>query len=564
MHPLLLFVLLLAWTTTPVNAQLPDAGSAIVDRPSAEPLPVPGFAPPTEPDSGLEKPKIREEPPSFAPRGGPAITVRKFRFEGNTVVTEEELQAIAQPFVGVPIGAADLEELRFRLTKLYVDNGYVNSGAILPDQPFIDGILTYRLIEGELDEIRIDGNGRLRPGYIRNRLRLGLGKPLNINNLQESFQMLLLDPMIDRLNGNLVPGPEPGKSELDLQVTRSKSFELSIIGDNHRPPSTGAEEARAEGVIRNLTGFGDILSFSLRRSDGATDITTGFSIPVTTRDTRLLLQYRTSDSTVVEEPLEDADIDSDFYSFDVGVEHPVWRTLNRNLTLGARFAVRRNKNQLLSRPFSFSPGEENGRSKVSVLRLSQEFVDRRPKQVFAARSTLSFGLDVFGATHHGGDLPDGQFFAWLGQAQYVRRVLDNGAEIVLRSDLQLADDKLLPLEKIALGGANTVRGYRENELVRDQGVIASIEFRYPLFSSPTYGTLQIAPFVDIGFGWDKDKDFPTDNRELQSVGVGLRYSLPPRLTAELYWGHDLKSAPSREDHNLQDDGIHFRLALTMF
>jgi hypothetical protein len=101
--------------------------------------------------------------------------------------------------------------------------------------------------------------------------------------------------------------------------------------------------------------------------------------------------------------------------------------------------------------------------------------------VIAARSTFSLGVDALGATVNGGPVPDGQYLAWLGQFQWVRRFDDRGDQFVFRTDLQLAEDPLLPLEQFAVGGASTVRGYRENQLVRDNGFVTSAELRIPTF-----------------------------------------------------------------------------------
>ena len=59
------------------------------------------------------------------------------------------------------------------LTLHYVNNGYVNSGAVIPDQTVADGVITFDIIEGELTRIDLEGNKWFRDGYIRKRLALG-------------------------------------------------------------------------------------------------------------------------------------------------------------------------------------------------------------------------------------------------------------------------------------------------------------------------------------------------------------------------------------------------------
>lgn len=78
--------------------------------------------------------------------------------------------------------------------------------------------------------------------------------------------------------------------------------------------------------------------------------------------------------------------------------------------------------------------------------------------------------------------PDGKFFTWSGQFQWAWRLPYWDSEVLFRSDVQLASEALLSLEKLPVGGANSVRGYRENQLVRDNGWLSSLEptFRTPL------------------------------------------------------------------------------------
>ncbi|MFP4347760.1 MAG: ShlB/FhaC/HecB family hemolysin secretion/activation protein [Desulfococcaceae bacterium] len=532
--------------------------------PSEERPALPEFLP-ESPEKGLELPPVPEgktrQPGRFS------FELKGIDLEGNTVFSDENLTEVAESFIGKQVTLADLEEIRYRITRRYVDAGYVNSGAVLkPDQRVENGRVTYLVIEGRLDEISITGAGRLRPRYVQNRLRSDPERPFNTQELQERFQLLLQDPLIDRMNGSIRPGMEPGEAMLDLEVTRSRPYALRLIADNHRPPSTGAERITAAGSVWNLTGFGDRLDASFGISEGADEWAAAFTIPLNAMDTRLSLRYLKSDSSVIEEPLDDVDIESETETGEIQLMHPILRNLRRSFEVGATLAVRESKTWLLDEPFSFTEGAENGKSQVTALRLIGSFVDRTSETALALRSTFNFGLDLFGATQHGGDRPDGQFFSWLGQAQYARRISPRLGQLIFRGDIQIAEDELLTLERIAVGGVHTVRGYRENELVRDSGYILSLEWRYPLFRQLTGGghehLLQIAPFMDFGAAWNKGESIHEDC--LHSVGVGLLWSFSPWANAELYWGHDLESASDPEDYDLQDDGIHFLVSIDLF
>ncbi len=169
-----------------------------------------------------------------------------------------------------------------------------------------------------------------------------------------------------------------------------------------------------------------------------------------------------------------------------------------------------------------------------------------------------------------GDLPDGKFFAWLGQVQWVRRLWDTDNQVLVRSELQWAADPLLPLEQLGVGGASTVRGYRENLLVRDRGFVGSIEFRFPVFrlplpfitQEPEDGQVQLATFYD--FGWSENVEEPSpDPRTISSAGLGVRWDPHPKIHGELYWGFAFRKV-NTEEKGLQDHGIHFALDVALF
>ncbi len=208
----------------------------------------------------------------------------------------------------------------------------------------------------------------------------------------------------------------------------------------------------------------------------------------------------------------------------------------------------------------------DGKSDVTALRLPLEWLDRGRDQVLAFRSTFSIGVDLLGATENvGADVPDGRFVAWLGQAQLARRFGDGEHQLIARADVQLTADPLLPLEQLAVGGIDTVRGYRENVLVRDWGWIASLEYRWPLLTlqvpflsrDPRDGVVFLAPFIDAGGGWNRERSTP-DPEVIYSVGAGLLWSPAPNLGAEVYVGIPLEQVDEPEDEGLQDLGVHFR------
>src|SRR6266571_1296211 len=146
------------------------------------------------------------------------VLVRQIRIVGNTVFPMEKLLEVTQRYVNRELATEDLEALRIELTRLYIDAGYINSGAIIPDQKLSEGVITLQIIEGELSTIEISGTTWFRDSYIRNRIALGAGPPLNIVALQERLQFLQQDERIARLAAELRPGVQRGESALLVKV----------------------------------------------------------------------------------------------------------------------------------------------------------------------------------------------------------------------------------------------------------------------------------------------------------------------------------------------------------
>jgi hemolysin activation/secretion protein len=159
---------------------------------------------------------------------------------------------------------------------------------------------------------------------------------------------------------------------------------------------------------------------------------------------------------------------------------------------------------------------------------------------------------------------DGRFLAWLGQANWIYRAESLGMEFLSGVNMQFANDRLFPLEQFSVGGRYSVRGYRENQLVRDNAFTASFETRIALWPSMLGADrVQLAPFVDVGRSWNTGGGNP-DPMTLASIGSGLRINPDPRAHFEVYWGHRLNKVDiPPPGGNLQDHGVHFQMILNL-
>ncbi len=539
--------------SNPCLAQVPQP------RPPAPPAPLelPEFAP--EPAPPFRLPPVTPVPEiRFPPL---RVFVRDFVLSGNTVFSDAELGEITAPFENREISSEELQEVQHRLTLHYVNRGYINSGAVLPDQQVTDGVVRIQIVEGRLTDITVTGTKTLLPEFVSERLELGAGPPLNVNELGERIQILTQSRFINRINADLKPGDRPGEAQLTADIEEPRPYQIQFSVDNQVVPTLGDVRGVVRGWHQNLTGWGDILTTEVEVAEGLDSILGSYSRPITAQDTRIELRGEKEDTKVVNE-FEFLGIESEFWSLGFNITHPFYLNPQDTLTVSAGLERRHSQTFILGSGFAFSPGvEPDGESDVTVIRLGVEFVRRSRSQVFAARSTFSFGIDAFNATVNPTG-PSAEYFAWLGQFQWARRVGERGGQVLLRVDAQLTPDQLLPMEQYSVGGARSVRGYQENQIVRDYGFSGSIEYRHPVYQKNGRNVVQVAAFIDGGGAWNNDVPNP-EPRTIWGPGIGLLYDPSPRLHAELYWGIGIEDISNQED-SLSNDGIHFQLVANVF
>ncbi len=487
-------------------------------------------------------------------------------FRGNTVVPTVDLDAIAAPYLRRGINAAELEELRQKLTRHYIEKGYVNSGVLLAPDGGV-GELAFNVVEGRLVGVRVAGLDRLDERYVVRRLAKDSDGPLNMEVLRERFALLLEDPLFARLNGRLTPGERPGEAFFDVDVVRATPYQLRAAVNNYRPPSIGSQTLSVNGWVRNLTGFGDQLEAGVQKpieSGFGTRTNLAWRVPLGYYGTQMSIALDRGSSSVIEEPVNVLGISSKLRSHEAGISQSLVESLQHKFSVGVDRVQRRNDTFLMGAPFSFNPGEPNGVTKENLWRFWQDYTYRTETSVLALRSTFTWGQNNLQTVAGLPDAnnPKSQFNTWLGQAQYAHKVLDNGAQFVSRATVQRTGDRLLAIDGMAIGGVNTVRGFRENQLVRDVGAVVNLEFEYPLVRNPGNGlSATVVPFYDYGRAANNGDLAAT----ISSWGLATRvrwqgFSLDVVVARRLV----SPPIPRAAKPTLQDHGIHVQLSYALF
>lgn len=533
---------------------------------------------PTEPERPPVPPPLPPLPGPLLPTPAPppqlpeipqetrtTIRVERFLFRGNTVFSNQQLEAVTAPFLGREIIFAELLQARAAITQLYIDQGYITSGAFIPEvanQKFQPekAQITIQIVEGKLETINFQGADRLR-NYVHSRLKAA-SPVLNEDRLFEKLRLLQVDPLIERISADLLPGSQPDTSILNVQVVAADPLRLDLILNNYRSPAVGSLERGLQFTHANLLGLGDHLRLAYRNTAGSNGGTASYAVPFNPDNGTVQFDFGIVDSDIIEEPFSQLDILGRSRFYELSVRQPLIRTASSQATqefaVGLTASRQESDSSLLGQNFPVSIGaDEQGRTRITALRFFQDYTQRNNQQVISARSQFNFGLGFLGGTDNPIP-PDGNFFSWLGQFQYVR-LLAPDTLLLFRGDLQFADRPLVPLEQLSIGGPDTVRGYRRDLVLADSGALASIEARFPIFRSSTLpGLLQIGPFFDFGTAFSRFESLDSSPNTLASVGLGLSFQLGDSVTARLDYGIPLFSVDA-QGNSLQEEGFSFLL-----
>lgn len=517
---------------------------------------------PTTPEQ--QRPVLETPTETPSPDAPPVkFMVQKIEILDSTVLSQAEINQITKPFEGREVTLEELRSIADAITKLYIDRGYITSRAVLVDQTINNGVVQIQVIEGSLERIQIEGTRRLRPSYVRSRVRLGARKPLNTNQLEDQLRLLRVNPLFENIEASLRAGSELGKSVLVVRVTEADPFESYFTIDNYSAPSVGSERLGANIRYRNVTGMGDQIAAGYYHSTtgGSNALDFSYTIPVNAKEGTVQLRAAPNFYQITQPPFDDLNISGKSALYEVSYRQPIFRSPRQEFALSVGFTHRQSQTFIDGEPTPFGSGpDEEGRSRTSVVNLQQEYISRDTQGATALRSQFSFGTGLFDATVHENPTPDGRFFSWLGQVQRVQRFGNNNL-LIVQADAQLTPHSLLSSQQFVIGGGQSLRGYRQNIRAGDNGVRFSIEDRLTVVRDKnSLPVLQLAPFVDLGTVWNNPNN-PNGipgQRFLAGAGMGVMWRPIPKLNIRIDYGVPLISI-NDQGENAQDRGFYFQV-----
>jgi hemolysin activation/secretion protein len=532
----------------------------------------------------LEVPAVIDRP--FEIDSGPKVAVNRFRLLGvrdmpkfGIKISEIE-QKLAEKVASRPAGftVGQMELAKDEVTTYYRERGLILAQAVLPVQTVSGGIVDLQVYEGILGRVVAEGNNSYSIGMLSRPFKHLIGKPVTKDEIEAALLGLTDFPGLS-VFGVFQPGQQVGTADIVLKVQEEDRFDFAMRVDNHGLQETGRVRYRTTVDWNNPTGGGDRISATVQQTyqpknnlfialDYERYLGRGFKAGA-------FLNRNTFD---VGGDLRAQDISGETEQMGTWLDKSWVR--GRSMNLSTRLGLTRKESITTAR------GRFNNRDKLSVVTLDAVFdnVDTRFKGINFATLEVSKGFnDIFGAmgspataasksaglrpSRRGGPsdrrFASGQFAKLFASASRLQTIRP-GLSLLARSELQLTEDILVPMEQYSIGGPDNVRAFPQTQFLADNALFASFELIQnmpfigdkPAFGNRTWGELvQLSLFYDHAVGILKRplSQDPQDHVSFKGAGVQMRFTLPNTLEARLMLTKELGDEPGGP--GIEDDSI---------
>jgi hemolysin activation/secretion protein len=492
------------------------------------------FEPPRRPgvDTRVVVPQI--------PRAVPPDQARQIRFvlrgvvvDGATVYSAQQLSVHYQNLVGREVSLLEVYGVANQITARYRNDGYILSQAVIPQQQIQGGIVRVQVLEGRINRVIIRDEGKLASHnfILQYATRLQASRPVTQREF-ERFLLLLNDFPGMRVSGVLAPSNEPGAADLVVEVTYKRIDAYASI-DNRGSRFLGPYQTEFSASVNGVFDTGDRLLYryvtTLFQPRELQFHEARFQTPVFGEGT-ILEVWGNYAKTKPGFTLRILEIEGESYSWNVRLRHPFVRTRAMNLWVYGGFDWRNSQNDVLQELFS------DDRLRVFRYGVTYEAVDEFRGVTFADIQ-LHHGIDGIGARGNSREFGRTDFFKLTLDLQRNQQIWGPVSAFVQFTG-QYAGTQLLAPEEFGLGGRTYGRAFDPSEKTGDHGFAVAAELRYtfedlkiPVLDLPA--TLQAYGFGDWGRVYHIDDNTRKTFEALASAGVGLRFTIGPRVSGQL-------------------------------
>lgn len=483
-----------------------------------------------------------------------AKKLKAVSFKGATILDEEELEWITQPYIGKPFSNADLANLKYEVTKAYFEQGYIIVRVVSPPQDVADGTLQLVVYEAKAADHIINNNSTIATWVPRN-----VSRTIHEN---EVIREQAIESMISDINGlygvqanlNLSPGKEVSTTDLTINVEPADENRYAISYNNYGSKFTGEHQILASVDYGNLLNLGELWSLDLRRSDGElSSAALGLDTPIGLRNIHFEGFYRYTENDIGD-VLEPLSVRGKSSIGDVAFSKKWKNTSKSQISSKLGMEIREHETTIF--------GATESKDDIRRAYFKTDWLKRWTDKVLYSSIRVSRGADILSATQRGDALATralGDPNAWIvSSALYGQMRLFNEGVLTLRADGQMASGTLLSSDLYTLGGYGSVRGFEVAQEAGEMGASYSAEYLHKLYDG-SVASVSAGPFFDGGMVFGR-VDGSIQDSHLYAGGLGVEitssYLVPDKTTLRLDWAKTLG------DYNATDiDGSTFYVKL---
>jgi hemolysin activation/secretion protein len=513
---------------------------------------VPAFAQ-TPPDAGalqqqIERERQQQLPQRVAPAkpAAPAamksatevvVSVKQFRFDGNTLLTTEQLAPVVASYLDRPLDFSQLQAAAAAVADTYRAAGWVVN-AYLPQQDIQNGIVTIQIIEAVFGKLRMEGAApqRVPASQIESifSAQQSSGASLNAGRLDRA--LLLADDLPGvSVAGTLVAGTRTGETDLILKTVDESPVVGDATLDNTGARSTGDKRLAANLYLNSPFGFGDQASANLIHSEGNDYLRLAYGIPVGSDGWRIGANASHLAYDLVTS--EFAGLNAKGTSDTAGLEasYPILRSRLANLYLYLNYDHKKFDNE--------SGGATTTRYTIDAASIALNgnlFDNWGGGGANSANLTL-----VTGSRDNDVGVTD-DHFTKLRYSLSRQQVITSDLSFFAQLSGQESNDELDSSEDFYLGGANGVRAYPSSEGGGDSGMMTNLELRWKLPQG-----LTLTGFHDYGHIRNNDA---AKSYSLKGYGLSLGWHAPFGVNLKATWARRVGNNPNPTATGRDQDG----------
>ena len=504
---------------------------------------------------------------------GEDIDVSHFVVFGNSLLTDEQLTGLLEPFSHRTLSATQLQQALDALRAAYRERGAFAAQVYLPPQAVENGIVTLHVYEGVLEEggVALSNEGQHVHDEVVTRIlqdNLATGQLMQVEEFERSI--LLVDDLPGITSHSVIyPGQSPGEARFLMRTEDTSRFSGNIDIDNFGNYYTGEERLGATLYINSPTGAGDQITFRAVTSGSDSNyVFAEYNRPIGGSGLRLGAIADYLDYELGEE-LDDLGLEGDAYSARAYAAYPVVRSRHHNVFTRVEYAY------LSLDDEDKDTGLLEAERSLHTLTVS---LTGDHDDDFLANGVSFFDVSVTGGDV---DIDGGEAFAEFDE----ENVGSDGSFLKFNADLsrlqhlygnwsasgrlagQWSGGNLDVSQKFFLGGPFSVPGYPVGEMSGDYGANAQADVRYDVPRVPWRGDLQLSVFGSAGWvrlyadtweGWEGPNTVISNNLTLYSWGVAATQTWPSGIVLRGSVGRQLGNNNGRnpvtgDDTDQSDD-----------